>query len=107
VKYFLDGDLYYLGREAKEKFAFVLLETSTRKVILVFTAEPLAKKQFPSYHVLALPEADPRAKEEFFRAALEAGATEVWVDGLESTLRMPTQQALDYMLSLKNQSACL
>jgi hypothetical protein len=107
VKYFLDGDLYYLGREAKEKFAFVLLEASTRKVILVFTNQDIAQQHFPHYSVLALPKDDPRAREEFFRAVLDAGASEVWVDGLEPILRIPTQQALDYILSLKSQSACL
>jgi hypothetical protein len=106
--YFLDGDLYYLGKETKASlFHLVLLETPTQKVIPVFTSEMLAKKLFPTHHVLALPKDDPRAKEEFFRAALRAGATDVWVDGLEPTLRIPTQQALDYILSLKNQSACL
>ena len=84
----------------------VLLETPTQKAVLVFTREDLAKKLFPNHQVLRLPKDDPRAKEEFFRAALNAGATEVWVDGLEANIKLPTQQALDYILSLKNQTAC-
>jgi hypothetical protein len=106
--YFLDGDLFYLGRETKAGlFHLVLLETPTQKVILVFKTEALAKKLFPNHQVLALPKDDPRAREEFFRAALNSGATEVWIDGLEPALRIPTQQALDYVLSLKTQTACL
>jgi hypothetical protein len=106
--YFLDSDLFYIGREAEAGFFhMVLLETPAQKALLVFTSEALAKKLFPSHQVLALPKADPRAREEFFRAALKAGASEVWVDGLESTLRTSTQQALDYTLSLKTQTACL
>ncbi len=106
-EYFLDGDLFYLGRETKAGlFNIVVLETPTTKAVLVFTSEDTAKKLFPDYHVLYLCKDDPRAKEEFFRAALNAGATEVWVDGLEPTLRIPTQQALDYILSLKNETAC-
>jgi hypothetical protein len=105
--YFLDGDLFYLGREAEAGvFSMLLLETPTRKVLLVFTNESLAKELFPDQHVLSLPKDDPRAKEEFFRAALKAGATEVWVDGLEPTIKVPTQQALDYILSFKTETAC-
>jgi hypothetical protein len=107
VTYFLDDDLFYLGKESKGKFEFVLLETPTHKVILVFTKQDLAKQHFSDYSVLSLPKDDPRAREEFFRAALAAGVSEVWVDGLEPVLRLPTQQALDYILSLKNQTACL
>jgi hypothetical protein len=107
MTYFLDGDLFYLGKEAKGKFEFVLLETPTHNVILVFTSQELAKQRFPDYSVLALPKDDPRAREEFFRAALAAGASKVWVDGLEPAMHIPTRQALDYILSLKNQTACL
>jgi hypothetical protein len=108
--YFLEGDLFYLGRDTSATtFNLVLLETPLTKAVLVFTNALLAKQASRSHHVLTLPQNDPRAKEEFFRAALNAGATEVWVDtnGLEPTLQIPTQQALDYILSLKNQSACL
>lgn len=105
--YFLDSDLFYLGKETEAGlFHIMLLETSTQKVILVFTSKDLAKKLFPSHQILALPKDDPRAKEEFFRAVLNAGATELWVDGLEAILKLPVQQALDYILSLKNQTAC-
>jgi hypothetical protein len=105
--YFLDGDLFYLGRETDtSSFQLLLLETPTQKVILVFTSKGIAKKLFPTHQILALPKNDPRSKEEFFRAALNAGATEIWVDGLEPTLHLPTQQALEYILSLKNQTAC-
>jgi hypothetical protein len=109
VKYFLDGDLFYLGKEAQGKFEFVLLETLSSKAILVFTNQDLARAFNKHHQVLPLPKDDPRAREEFFRAALKAGASEVWVDveRLEPTQRIPTQQALNYILSLKNQSACL
>jgi hypothetical protein len=107
VTYFLDGDLFYLGKEARGKFEFVLLETPSTKAIPVFTNQDLARA-FSNHQVLSLPNNDPRAREEFFRAALKAGATEVWVDveGLEPSERIPTRQALDYVLSLKNQTAC-
>lgn len=106
--YFLDGDLFYLGKETEAGlFNMTLLETPTQKVLLVFTSRDIAKRLFPTHQVLALPKDDSRAREEFFRAALSAGATELWVDGVAATLRVPTQQALDYTLSLKNQSACL
>jgi hypothetical protein len=108
VKYFLDGDLFYLGKEAQGKFEFVLLETPSHKAVPVFTKQDLARA-FSNHQVLPLPKDDPRAREEFFRAALNVGVTEVWVDvkRLEPTQRIPTQQALSYVLSLKNQSACL
>jgi hypothetical protein len=105
--YFLDGDLFYLGKEAQGEFNFLLLETPMHKVIPVFTSQELAQKFNKHHHVLSLSKDDPRAREEFFRAAFNAGATEVWVDSLEPTECLPTQQALDYILSLKNQSACL
>jgi hypothetical protein len=109
VKYFLDGDLFYLGKEAQGKFEFVLLETPSSKAILVFTNQDSARAFNNDHQVLPLPKDDPRAREEFFRAALNGGANEVWVDveRLEPTQRIPTQQALNYILSLKNQSACL
>lgn len=108
MQYFLDSDLFYLGRKAEaDLFNMTLLETPIHKVLLVFTTEAIAKKFFPAHQVLALPKDDPRAREEFFRAALNAGATEVWVDGVEPMLKVPTQQALDYTLSLKNETACL
>jgi hypothetical protein len=109
VNYFLDGDLFYLGKEARDKFNFLLLEPPTHKVIPVFTNQELARAFDKHHQVLSLPKDDPRAREEFFRAALSGGATEVWVDveRLEPSERIPTQQALHYILSLKNQSACL
>jgi hypothetical protein len=107
--YFLDGDLFYLGKEAQGRFEFVLLETSSTKAIPVFTSQELTQRFSKHHQVLILPKDDPRAREEFFHAVLSAGANEVWVDvaRLEPTQRIPTQQALDYILSLKNQSACL
>jgi hypothetical protein len=90
----------------------VSLRLSNKKVSLVFTDQVLASQIFPMYSILLLAKNDPRAKEEFFRAVLSSGATEIWVDvrereELEPTQYIPTQQALDYILSLKNQSACL
>jgi hypothetical protein len=108
--YFLDGDLFYLGRDTSATtFNLVLLETPLTKAVLVFTSAALAQQTSRNHHLLTLPHNGPRAKEEFFRAALNAGATEVWVDtdGLEPTLHIPIEQALDYIFSLKNQSACL
>jgi hypothetical protein len=110
-EYFLDGDLFYLGRDDQPGvFNFLVLETDTlktdTKVCLVFTSQAIAEKVFPNHTVLTLNKSDPRAKEEFFRAALSVGASEVWVDSLEPMQRIPTLQALYYILSLKNQTAC-
>jgi hypothetical protein len=113
--YFLDGDLFYLGKETEAGlFSMMLLETPTRsepgrtsqKVLLVFTSEALAKKLVSEHQVLRLAKDDPRAKEEFFRAAITAGATEVWVNSLTPIIKIPTQQALDYVLSFKTETAC-
>jgi hypothetical protein len=105
--YFLDGDLFYLGKETEAGlFSMMLLETPTQKVLLVFTSEALAKKLVSEHQVLRLAKDDPRAKEEFFRAAITAGATEVWVNSLTPIIKIPTQQALDYVLSFKTETAC-
>ena len=107
-EYFLDGDLFYLGKEAQGTFNFLLLETPSAIAIPVFTTRELAQKFNNHHQVLSLPKDDPRAREEFFRAALNSGASEVWVDveRLEPSQHIPTQQALNYVLSLKNQTAC-
>ncbi len=105
--YFLDGDLFYLGGKTETGlFKITLLETSTQKVVVVLTREDIARNLFPNHTILPLAKDDPRAKEEFFRAALKAGATEVWVDALEPSLKVSTQQALNYILSFKTETAC-
>jgi hypothetical protein len=101
--YPLDGDLYYLGQETQAAISLILLETP-QKVFPLFTSKDKAATLLPNQTVLTLSTNDPRAKEEIFRAALESGATEAWVD---HSFRIPMRQALDYILSFKNQRACL
>ncbi|MGL4610394.1 MAG: hypothetical protein ACRCYY_12075 [Trueperaceae bacterium] len=105
--YFLDGNLFYLGQETDTGgFAVVLLETANKKAFPIFTQQDVAQQLFPDQSISCLHKDDPRAKEECFRAVLNAGATEVWVDGLQPTTVLPLEQALHYILSFKNQSAC-
>lgn len=106
--YFLDSALFYLGEDLEgNRFRLNLLETSTHKVLLLFTSKDLARQLFPGQSILHLAKDDFRAREDVFRAALEAGACDIWLDSLQPHIRMSVQQALNYTLSFKNQRACL
>jgi hypothetical protein len=100
--YPLDGDLYYLGQETQGAVRLVLLETP-QKVFPLFTSKDKAAALLHHQTILNLHKDDPRAKEEIFRAAMAAGAIEVRID---HSFCIPIQQALDYILSFKNQNAC-
>ena len=109
----LDNPLYYLGRNLDQAaFDFVMLQGETHKGVLVFREVALA-----SEHLTNLPEVsvhtldDHRAKEEFLRAALQQGVTQLWFDvdvgSLEPAHTQPLAEALFYVLSFKREAACL
>ena len=116
--YFLDQPLYFLGRSHGHNCLGVLdpalLRVGKERVALIFTDDTL-----PAAHLSALPSgsavnvqcaADYRAKEELFEAALARGAAELWLDAApdgDPTLIYPLERARDYVLSFKQQSACL
>ncbi len=109
----LDHSLYYLGRNpSSSAFDFVMLH-ERHKSVLVFRDIALA-----SAHLHNLPEEvsvhtleDFRAKEEFLRAALQQGVTQLWFDvdaaSLEPKYTQPLAEALFYVLSFKREVACL
>jgi hypothetical protein len=108
----LENPLYYLNRARSPALDLALLRSAEGRVVPIFTAEALA-----TLHLPALPEGvtveearDLRAKEELFQAALERGATELWLDPPprgEPRNRYPLERSLDYVRSFKRQSACL
>ncbi|ADI15599.1 hypothetical protein [Truepera radiovictrix] len=113
--FYLDGPLYYLGRELPHQLDVTLLRTEAGRAALLFRTETGARA-----HLAALPHAlrvrvapanDWRAKEELLLAAGARGATAVWLDvavgTLEPTLRAPLAAALAYVRSFRRQSACL
>ena len=110
----LNNTLYYLGRNLKSgAFDFVMLQAREDRGVLVFQEVALASK-----HLRNLPEEvgvhaleDYRAKEEFVRAALQQGVTQLWFDvdaeSLEPIHTRPLAEALFYVLSFKREVACL
>ena len=116
----LDNTLYYLGRNTEDTlnvFDFVMVELGANerdvKAVLLFQEVGLAKT-----HLETLPEEvgvqpldDMRAKEEFLRAALQQGVTQVWfgteAGSLEPKKVQPLAEALFYVLSFKREAACL
>ena len=114
--YFLDQPLYFLERRhpgvSERILDPALLRVGQKRVALLFTDEPLAE-----VHLAKLPDdaaiqcaADYRAREELFEAALARGASELWLDAApdgDPTLIYPLRRARDYVLSFKQQSACL
>ena len=110
----LDNPLFYLGRNLSNgAFDFVMLQGEMHKGVLVFQEVALASKhlrnspQEVSVHALE----DHRAKEEFLRAALHQGVTQLWFDvdvgNLEPAHTQPLAEALFYVLSFKREGACL
>ena len=108
----LDNTLYYLGRDTKDAvFDFVMMQ-GRAKVALLFQEVNLAEvhlAQLPEVSVQTLD--DLRAKEEFLRAALQQGVTQVWFDtdaqSLEPQRVQPLAEALFYILSFRREAACL
>jgi hypothetical protein len=114
VPYFLDTTLYTLGRESPHGVKLVLLEAPGGKAVLLFTREQPARhhaNQLPGVTLHTLGAEDFRAKEEFLRAALQAGAALLWLEPHPHTLEPAevhlTQRALNYVLSFKNEASCL
>lgn len=113
MPHYLDGALHYLGREHAEGIEIVLLEGPKGKAVPVFTQAEHAQHHTTSLKVTVqtLPAEDFRAKEEFLRAALQAGAALLWLEPHPETLEPAeehlTQRALNYVLSFKNEAACL
>ena len=110
----LDNPLFYLGRNLDQAaFDFVMLQGETHKGVPVFQEVALASKHLAnlpkevSVHALD----DHRAKEEFLRAALHQGVTQLWfdvdVDSLGPAYTQPLAEALFYVLSFKREAACL
>ena len=114
-EFFLDGTLSYLGRDLPGVMSPLFIKEGEDRAVLLFREEARARD-----HLAKLPEGfglhtlsrdDFRAKEEFLRAALALGAAVIGLDAdtrtLEPTERHATRAALDYVLSFKNQAACL
>ena len=112
--YHLDADLYYLGANTTV-FDAVLTRTSVGKAALLFTDPDLA-----AHHLSALPDGfqvtkidatDLRAKEELLRSVIARGAAELYINPRTNSqtpaIKQLSQQALNYILSFKNQAACL
>ena len=115
TEFFLDGTLSYLGRDLPGVMSPLFIKEGEDRAALLFREEARARS-----HLAKLPEGfvlhtllknDFRAKEEFLRAALALGAAVIFLDAdvntLEPTERHAVREALDYVLSFKNQAACL
>ena len=113
--YFLDGDLYYFERALPGVISPSSVREGGDRAVLLFREEARARG-----HLAGLPAGfvlrelcgdDFRAKEEFLRAALAGGAAVIFLDADARTLtpaeRHAVREALDYVLSFKNQAACL
>ena len=110
----LNNTLYYLERSPnRAAFNLATLQRGNDKGALVFQEVALA-----SEHLKNLPKEvavrtldDERTKEEFLRAALQRGATQLWFDvdaqSLEPRAVQPLAEALFYILSFKREAACL
>lgn len=112
--YYLDGALYYLGREHANGVELVLIEGPKGKAVPLFMQQDHARHytaQLPNVTIQTLPAEDFRAKEEFLRAALHTGAALLWLEPHPETLAPTeehlTQRALNYVLSFKNEASCL
>ena len=109
----LDHPLYYLGRNVDPAvFDFVMVQREGNKAVLLFREITLAEQHLEhllevSVHTLD----DARSKEEFLRAALRQGVTQLWFDvevgSLEPRITQPLAEALFYILSFKREAACL
>ena len=113
--YFLDGTLIYLGRDLPGVISPLSIKEGEDRAVLLFREEARARAhlaKLPAGFTLhTLSRNDFRAKEEFLRAALALGAAVIFLDAdvqtLTPTQRHATRAALDYVLSFKNQVACL
>ena len=110
----LDDPLYYLERNVDAAvFDFVMVQREGNKAVLLFREVTLAEQHLAhlprevSVHMLD----DARSKEEFLRAALQQGVTQLWFDvevgSLEPQRTQPLAEALFYILSFKREAACL
>ena len=114
-EFFLDGTLSYLGRDLPGVMSPLFIKEGEDRAVLLFREEARAQShlaKLPAGFVLhTLSRDDFRAKEEFLRAALALGAAVIFLDAdaqtLEPTERHATRAASDYVLSFKNQAACL
>ncbi len=114
--YYLDGALYYLGRNLSDLGAIDLLMIRSEqiKAVLVFRNEELAKEHLAKlpkeFELHRLKPGDMRAKEEFLRAAIKQGALELYLDAdanLQAAAHHSTTEALSYVLSFKREIACI
>ena len=113
-EFFLDGTLSYLGRDLPGVVSPLFIKEGEDRAVLLFREEARAREhlaKLPADFVLHTLSDDFRAKEEFLRAALALGAAVIFLDADARTLkpaeRHATRAALNYVLSFKNQAACL
>lgn len=112
---FLDGPLFYLGREVRGVFDMLMVRQGNTKAVLLFSSEAQAAAhkagRLKVLRVFKLAADDLRAKEEFCLAALAQGARTLWLDTAPGALKPKTHRdlhrALAYVRSFKNDTACL
>ena len=113
----LAKDLYYLETGGAERLGVVALEKGAQRWVAVFSeraaARRLAKLAPPGVAVGVAPAGDPRAREEFLLACLQAGAEQLLLDppadveGASPSARTSVHDALAYVRSLRTGTACL
>lgn len=111
----LDGDWLYLGRPLEGVVDIVTVTGKTGRQAPLFgddaSGEPFRARGPAGLELLSVAAGDLRAKEEWLRAALAQGVTEVVFDpdpvSLSATVAFPADKALWYVLSHRRQSACL
>ena len=111
----LDRDWYYLGLPADEGFAALQVVSGGSAAVPVYSdaerARALLGRAPSGVTVERLQADDLRAKEEWLRAALTAGAAELLADPAASTMEpagtLPLRLALGYILSFRRETACL
>ncbi|MEX2541510.1 MAG: hypothetical protein WD314_06860 [Trueperaceae bacterium] len=111
----LDGDWLYLGRPLEGVLDVATLVGQAGRVAPLFgdeaSGEPFRAKGPAGLELLPVAAADLRGKEEWLRAALAQGATEIAFDpdpvSLAPTLAFPIDKGLWYVLSHRRETACL
>ncbi len=112
----LSIDLFYLALGPVDRSGVVVLEGRQGRWLPVFSSREAAQRlrdRAPAgVRVASAPANDPRAREEFLLASLQAGAEVVALDPdpEDGGITHPTtsvRSALAYVQSLRNGTACL
>ncbi len=114
----LDTALFYVGHHRPDVLAPLLVRHDkgheTDKALLLFrsarAATPHQQAIGDEAVLVSIDENDFRAKEELLRAAIEQGASEVWIEPsptLTPDHVLPIAKALFYILSFRREQACL